>query len=56
MPHPVDKFWGEIKDRLVLCNKFIVAIEIFTMKLPYNEAKFWNMTTENSGKKLHGTD
>ena len=29
------KFLGEIRDRLVLGNKFIVTIEIFTMNLPY---------------------
>ena len=29
------KFLGEIRDRLVLGNKFTVTIEMFTIKLPY---------------------
>ena len=36
------KFLGKIRDRLF---KFRVTIEIFTMKLPYNEAKFWDTYT-----------
>ena len=36
------KFLGKIRDRLVLGNKFTVTIEIFNMKLPYNEATFWD--------------
>ena len=43
------KILGEIRDRLVLGNKFTVAIEIFTMKLPYIEAKFRDRTIHNSG-------
>ena len=46
------KFLGKIRDRLVLVDKFPVAIDIFTMKLPYNEAKFWDRTIQNSGKTL----
>ena len=49
------KFLGKIRDRLVLGNKFTVAIEIFTMKLPYNEAKFWDKTIQNSGNFLGQT-
>ena len=29
------KFLGKIRDRLVLGNKFTVAIELFNKKLPY---------------------
>ena len=46
------KFLGKIRDRLVLSNKFTVAIEIFTMKLPYNEATFWDMNYQKSGNFL----
>ena len=49
------KFLGKIRDRLVLVNKFTVAVEIFTMKLPYNEATFWDMTIQNCGKFLGQT-
>ena len=48
------KFLGKIRDRLVLGNKFTVAIEIFTIKLPYYEAKF-GTRLQNSGKNLGQT-
>ena len=37
---------SQIANKLVIGNKFTVAIEIFTMILPYNEATFWDMTIE----------
>ena len=50
------KFLGKIRDRLVLGIKFTVTIEIFTMKLPYNEATFWDETIQNSGQNLGQTN
>ena len=49
------KFMRKIRDRLVLGVKFTLTIEIFTMKLPNYEAKFWDMTIQNSGKNLGQT-
>ena len=40
------KFLGKIRDILVLGNNW----DIFTMKLPYNEATFRDTTIQNSGK------
>ena len=40
---------------LVLGNKFTLKIELLTMKLQYNEATFWDMIIENSGKFLGQT-
>ena len=46
------KFLGKIKDRLVLGDTFKAIIEIFTMKLPYNEAKFWDITLFKIEEKI----
>ena len=49
------KFMRKIRDRLVLGIIFMVILVTFTLKLLENEAEFWDMTIQNSGKILGQT-
>ena len=44
------KFVRKIRDRLVLGIIFMAILVTFTLKLLENEAEFWDMTIQNSGK------
>ena len=49
------KFMRKIRDRLVLGIIFMAILVTFTLKLLENEAEFWDMTIQNSGKNLGQT-
>ena len=45
----------KIRDRLVLGIIFMAILVTFTLKLLENEAEFWDVTIQNSGKNLGQT-